>query len=152
MQASLSDEDGPRSTITGATIMILSPSPFLRQALLADAVTTALCGSLMLLGANPLSGMLGLPEALLRVGGAALLPFAVLVAYLSLRPNLSRLAVWGIVLVNVLWAADSILLLLSGGVTPNAAGYVFVLAQAAVVLLYAELQFIGLRRSSAVAI
>jgi hypothetical protein len=132
--------------------MILSPSPFLRQALLADAVTTALCGSLMLLGANPLSGMLGLPEALLRVGGAALVPFAVLVAYLSLRPNLSRLAVWGIVLVNVLWAADSILLLLSGGVTPNAAGYVFVLAQAAVVLLYAELQFIGLRRSSAVAI
>ena len=67
--------------------MTLSPSPFLRQALLADAVTTALCGLLMLLAAHPLAGMLGLPETLLRIGGAVLLPFAALVAYLSLRPQ-----------------------------------------------------------------
>ena len=74
--------------------MMLSPSPFLRQALLADAVTTTLCGLLMLLGAHPLGGMLGLPETLLLIGGAVLLPFAALVAYLSLRPNLPRVAVW----------------------------------------------------------
>ena len=95
--------------------------------------------------------MLGLPEPLLRIAGAVLLPFAALVAYLSLRPYLPRIAVWAVVLVNVLWAADSVLLLMSGWVAPTAAGTVFVLAQAAVVLMYAELQYMGLRRSGAVA-
>lgn len=131
--------------------MTLSPSPFLRQALLADAVTSAACGLLMLMAASPLAGMLGLPEALLRISGATLLPFSALIAYLSLRRNLPRVAVWAVVLANGLWAADSVLLLMSGWVAPTAAGYVFVLAQAAVVLMYAELQFIGLRRSTAVA-
>ena len=130
--------------------MMLSPSPFLRQALLADAVTTALCGLLMLVGASPLGALLGLPVELLRYAGAMLLPFAALVAYLSLRPEISRVAVWGVILVNALWVADSVLLLVSGWVAPTIAGYVFVLAQAAVVLMYAELQFVGLRRSHAI--
>lgn len=130
--------------------MTISPSSFLRQALLADAVTSTACGVLMLLAAGPLAGMLGLPEALLRIAGAMLLPFAALVAYLSLRPRLPRIAVWAVVLMNGLWAADSVLLLMSGWVAPTAAGYVFVLAQAAVVLMYAELQFMGLRRSDPV--
>ena len=66
-----------------------------------------------------------MPETLLLIGGAVLLPFAALVAYLSLRPNLPRVAVWGVILVNVLWAAESVLLLMSGWVTPNAAGVCF---------------------------
>jgi hypothetical protein len=131
--------------------MTLSPSPFLRQALLADAVTSAACGLLMVLAAGPLAIMLGLPEALLRTAGAVLLPFSAIVAYLSLQARLHRVAVWSVVLVNGLWAADSILLLMSGWVSPTTAGIVFVLAQAAMVLMYAELQFIGMRRSSAVA-
>ena len=132
--------------------MTLSPSPFLRQALLADAVTSAACGLLMLGAASPLAGMLGLPEALLRVAGAVLLPFSALVAYLSLRPRVPRVAVWSVVLVNGLWAADSILLLMSGWVALTTAGSVFVLAQAAMVVMYAELQFIGLRRSTVIAV
>ena len=131
--------------------MTLTPSPFLRQALLADAVTSLACGLLMLLAAGPLAGLLGLPKILLQSAGAILLPFAGLVAYLSLRPQLSRIAVWAVVLVNGLWAADSILLLLSGWVAPTIAGYVFVIAQAAVVLMYAELQVMGMRRSTALA-
>jgi hypothetical protein len=132
--------------------MWLSPSPFLRQALLADAVTSALCGLLMLLAAHPLAGMLGLPEALLRIAGALLLPFAACVAYLSLRPRLRRVAVWAVVLVNALWAIDSVVLLVSGWVAPTMAGTVFVMAQAAIVLMYAELQVIGMRRSAVPAI
>ena len=41
-------------------------SPLLRQALVADATTSAAFGLLMLIGAGPLSGILGLPEMLLR--------------------------------------------------------------------------------------
>ena len=126
---------------------MLHPSPLLRQALLSDAVTSAACGLLMLLGAGPLSGLLGLPEMLLRLAGAVLLPYAALIAYLGLREQLQRPNVWAVVIGNVIWTADSLLLLMSGWVEPTRAGYAFVIAQALVVLMYAELQYMGLRRS-----
>jgi hypothetical protein len=130
---------------------MLHPSPLLRQALLSDAVTSAACGLLMLLGAGPLSGLLGLPEMLLRLSGAVLLPYAALIAYLGLREQLQRPIVWAVVIGNVIWTADSLLLLMSGWVEPTRAGYAFVIAQALVVLMYAELQYMGLRRSEAAA-
>jgi hypothetical protein len=52
---------------------------------------------------------------------------------------------------NALWALDSILLLVSGWVAPTAAGFAFVIAQGVVVAMYAELQLMGLRRSTAAA-
>lgn len=131
--------------------MTLSPSPFLRQALLADAVTSALCGLSMLLAATPLHEMLGLPEGMLRIAGATLLPFAAFAAYLSLRPRVHRLTVWAVVLANALWAVDSALLLVSGWLAPTVAGTVFVIVQAVMVLMYAELQVMGMRRSTAAA-
>jgi hypothetical protein len=67
---------------------------------------------------------------------------------LGMREELYRSAVWAVVAVNAVWAADSLLLLASGLVRPTAAGYAFVIGQAAVVALYAELQFVGLRRSA----
>ena len=129
----------------------LTPSPLLRQALLADAATSAACGLLMLATAGPLSGLLGLPVELLRIAGAILLPFAAFIAYLALRQQLARPVVWGVILVNVLWAADSVLLLAGGWLAPTRAGYAFVIAQALAVLMYADLQYRGIRRSSAVA-
>jgi hypothetical protein len=128
---------------------MLHPSPLLRQALLSDAVTSAACGLLMLLGAGPLSGLLGLPEMLLRLSGAVLLPYAAIIAYLGLREQLMRPVVWAVIIGNVIWTADSLLLLVSGWVEPTRAGYAFVIAQALVVLMYAELQYMGLRRSEA---
>src|SRR3954447_5202435 len=109
---------------------ILQPSPFLRQALLADAVTSGACGGLMLCGAGFLTGMLGLPETLLRMSGAVLIPYAALVAFLGTRDTLPRLVVLAVILGNAIWAVDSILLLISGWVTPTRAGTVFVLVQA----------------------
>jgi len=129
----------------------IHPSPLLRQALLADATTSGAFGLLMLLGAGPLSHRLGLPEGLLRAAGAVLLPYVALLAWLSLREQLNRMIVWAVVIGNALWAADSILLLLSGWVTPTSAGYAFVILQALAVLMYAEFQFVGLRRSNAAA-
>ena len=130
---------------------MLHPSPLLRQALLSDAVTSAACGLLMLLGAGPLSGLLGLPEMLLRLAGAVLLPYAAFIAYLGVREQLQRPIVWAVVIGNVIWTADSLLLLMSGWVEPTRAGYAFVIAQALVVLMYAELQYMGLRRSETAA-
>ena len=126
----------------------IHPAPFLRQALLADAVTTAACALLMLLAAGPLAGLLGLPAGLLRAAGAVLIPFAGFVGLLALRARFSPAVVWAVVLANAVWAADSLLLLVSGWVEPTPAGTAFVIAQAVVVALYAELQFIGLKRSN----
>ncbi|MGO4574023.1 hypothetical protein [Microvirga sp. 2TAF3] len=128
---------------------MIVPSPFLRQALVADAATSAACGLLMLLAAGPLGAILGLPEVLLRLSGTILLPYAALVGYLGLRDQLARPVVWAVVIANAIWATESILLLMSGWVEPTRAGYAFVIAQGLVVLMYAELQFIGLRRSDA---
>lgn len=125
----------------------ISPSPLLRQAFMADAATSAALGLLMLLAAGPMAPALGLPVPLLRASGIVLLPYAALVGYLGLRDRLPRVIVWAVVIGNAIWATDSLLLLLSGWMEPTRAGIVFVVAQGLAVLMYAELQFIGLRRS-----
>ena len=129
--------------------MLVHSSPLLRQALLADAATSAAFGALMLVAAGPMSHVLGLPETLLRVAGIVLLPYAAFVGYLGLREEVNRMIVWAVVIGNGLWVADSFLLLASGWVAPTSAGYAFVIAQALAVLMYAEFQYVGLRRSGA---
>lgn len=122
------------------------PSNILRLALIADAVASGATGHLMLVGAGFLAGLLGLPLELLRYAGLALLPFVAFVAFVGTRAEISRAAVWAIILVNAAWVAGSVALLLSGWVAPTFLGYAFVLAQAAAVAVLAELQWIGLRR------
>jgi hypothetical protein len=129
-------------------MMNIHSSPLLRQALVADAATSAAFGLLMLIGAGPLSGVLGLPEALLRIAGLVLLPYACFIGWLGVRETISKPVAWAVVLGNALWVADSVLLLVSGWVAPTSAGYAFMIAQALVVLMYAEFQYVGLRRSA----
>ena len=125
-----------------------SPSPLLRYALVGDAVASGATGLLLALGAGALAGLLGLPEALMRSAGLILLPYAAVVAFLGTRATISRRAVWAVIAVNGVWVADSLILLASGWVSPTALGYAFVLAQALVVLLFAEAQYFGLRRAA----
>jgi hypothetical protein len=54
-----------------------------------------------------------------------------------------------VIVANALWAADSIVLLLSGWVAPTALGYGFVIAQAVVVAVFAEIQYSDLRKQAA---
>lgn len=129
--------------------MIAHPM-FLRRVLLADALASGATG--LLAAAVPLSALLGLPDGLLRGAGLLLLPYAALVAWLALRAAPPpRWAVWCVVTVNALWAADSVILLLSGHVAPTALGTAFVLFQAAVVAGFALLQAMALRARPAAA-
>ena len=66
-------------------------------------------------------------------------------AWVGAREEVARGAVWTIIAANALWVAASIGLLV-GWVAPTALGYAFILAQAGVVMLFAELQYVGLRR------
>ena len=129
------------------TRMSSRTSPFLRRVLLADAATSGATGLLMMLGAGAAGELLAVPVALLRYAGLTLLPFAALVAVLATRENLWRAGVWAVVVCNALWAADSVLLLLTGWIEPNELGIAFIVAQALVVAVFAELEYLGLRRS-----
>lgn len=130
---------------------LMSHPNFLRNVLLADAVTSAGCGVAMLAGAGMLEPVLGLPGMLLRYAGISLLPFAAMVAFIATRAHLSRGAVWVVIILNVAWALESLLLLVSGWVAPTILGYGFVLFQAIVVAAFAELEFFGVRRAAQVA-
>jgi hypothetical protein len=124
---------------------------FLRYALLADAVASGATGLLMIAGAGLLEDLLGLPTALMREAGLALIPFVALVAYVGTRETISRPAVQTVIALNALWVVGSLALLVTDYVAPTALGYAFVIAQAAAVAVLAALQYVGLRRPEAAA-
>ena len=136
----------PSPNLMETAMFATSSSDFLRRVLMTDALATAATGLLLALGAGHLSPLFGLPLVLLREAGIVLLPFAALVAYVATRAQLSRRWVWAIIICNALWVADSIVLLMSGWVSPTLIGQIFVMAQALVVALLAELEYFGLRK------
>jgi hypothetical protein len=127
-----------------------TPSALLRKALLADAVLSGLTGLLLVLAPGPLATPLGLPVGLLRWSGIILVPFAAFVAWLRAQERIQRPLVFAVVACNALWALDSVLLLFTGWIEPTLPGEVFVAGQAIAVALLAELEFVGLRRSTLV--
>lgn len=126
-------------------------SIFLRRILLADGVISGATGLLMAFGAEALQGLLGVPATLLRYAGFCLVPFAILVVSLSRQEAPSRAAVAAVIGLNAAWVAASVLLLIPGWIHPNGLGYAFILGQAAAVGVLAEMQYAGLRNSSALA-
>ena len=125
----------------------IQPSSFLRRVLFADAAVSAAVGALMALGAGALAGLLGLPAALLTIAGVALLPYAAYLLWLATRAVVPRAAVWVPIALNVIWAADCLLVLFAAGLHPTWLGEAFVVVQIVTVLAFAELEFIGLRRA-----
>ena len=129
----------------------LHVSPLLRFALTLDAVATAATGAALLPFAGQLGELLGLPTALLSGAAAFMLVYAVVLGLLRRRATLPRWAVWTIIVGNALWALDCAALAFVGGLTPTTLGVAFLLFQAVAVAAFAELQYFGLRRSTAAA-
>ncbi len=124
---------------------------FLRLVFLADAATCLATGLLMAFGAQLLEQPLGLPPQLLFYAGIGLFPFAAFLTYLATRKNLSSVAVWTVIVLNILWTADSFTLILGGWVAPTTLGYAFVVFQACGVAIFAALEYFGLRQSTKLA-
>ena len=125
------------------------PNPFLRNVLALDAIASGATGLLLIVGAGLLEDLLGLPLALMRAAGLILIPYVAFVAWVAIRETIARSAVWAIIATNAIWAVASVGLLVSGLVVPTSLGYAFVIAQAVVVALLAELQYAGLKRPAA---
>ena len=126
---------------------LIRPGLFLRRLLIADAAVSAVVGVVMALGADMLQDVLALPASLLMMAGVALFPYAAFLVWLATRTTVPRAAVWVPIALNVVWAADCLLVLFAAGLHPTGLGEAFVAIQIATVLALAELEFIGLRRA-----
>jgi hypothetical protein len=127
-------------------ITSLPSSTLLRRALVVDAVVTGACALLLAFGARMLDAFLGLPASLLTGAGVSLIVYTAFLIWLIRRDTLPRGAVWFVIAGNALWAIDSVLLLFTNWVDPTVVGQVFVVFQAIVVAVFAEAQYVGLRR------
>ena len=124
------------------------PSLFLRRALQADTVFSGAGALIFSLGAGELAPLFNLPEALLRETGLFLIAYAAVVGWMSTRQSLPRILVAVVIAGNAAWTLASIALLFSGVVSPSLLGEAAVAGQAIATGTLAELQYIGLRRSS----
>lgn len=106
----------------------------LRTVLRLDAVASGGLGLLLLMLFAPAEDLLGLPVALSLGVGAFLLAWAAFVGWVS--THLARSWVMEVVALNGAWVVASVVFVLAGWVPLTALGVAFVLAQAAVVLLF----------------
>jgi hypothetical protein len=128
---------------------MINPSPFLRRAILADAVFSGASAAILTLGGGLFAPLLNLPEVLLRETGLFLIAYTALVGWLGTRAAMPRILVAIVIAGNAAWTIASVALLFSGAVNPNLLGEAAIAMQSMVVGILAELQFIGLRRSGA---
>jgi hypothetical protein len=123
----------------------------LRLALKLDAAASGALGALLVAAGSVLDDLLGLPLSLLLPVGLFLLAYAAFVWVVGTRPRISKTAAWAVVAANLVWVADSVALVATAWFPLTALGAAFVLAQAAAVFLFADLQFLGLRRAHSAA-
>ena len=126
---------------------MIHPSILLRRALLADAIVSGAMALPLAFDAGALAPLLNLPEALLRESGLFLIAYVIFVGWLAMRPSMPKRPVMIVVAGNAAWTLASIALLFSGTVSPNVLGEIFIVMQAIASGVFAELQYVGLRRS-----
>ena len=127
---------------------MINPSLFLRRTLQADAIFSGVAALLFVFGAELFAALTNLPEAFLRETGFVLMVYAALVGFLGTRPMMPVPAVRAVIGVNAAWVVGSVALLVSGWGAPNLFGQALIVMQTIAVGAFAELQFMGLRRST----
>lgn len=125
-------------------------APLLVRALRANGVFSGLSGVILIIAAPALAPIAGIPwPTAITVTGFLLLPFGFALWRLAgrsdLQPALGQVAV----ILDVLWVAGSMALLLGGWLPLTIAGKWIIALLADVVGLFAVLQFLGLRRLAA---
>lgn len=123
----------------------------LQSTLALDAVTCGAMGILLVSASELISGITLVPASLLLWAGLLLLPIACFMALFTRTPVVPVWAVQIIVLGNVLWVLGSVALPVLGLIPLNAFGWIFILAQAAVVAIFAGLEWFKRPRPTAAA-
>ena len=113
----------------------------LNTILTLDAATCAVMGLLLVFAVDAVSALTQISAPLLLWAGLLLLPIACFMALVARASQAPAWAVTFIVLGNLLWVIASLALPLSGTITPNGFGWIFLLAQAGVVALFTWLEW-----------
>ncbi|WP_053205353.1 hypothetical protein [Jiangella muralis] len=122
-------------------------TPLLRWTLEFDGIVTALNGLVYVLAAGWVGDQLGLPTALLYPAGALLVVMGAFVFFVSTRRAAPVLWVGAIIVLNAVWAIDSVIVIAAGWFDPTTAGAMWILLQAAMIAVFVVLQYTGLKRA-----
>ncbi|BBZ77377.1 hypothetical protein MANY_27140 [Mycolicibacterium anyangense] len=117
----------------------------LRMAMRVDAVLSGVCGLTVIVAAGPISRLTGIPTAAEYAIGAAFLGYATAVV---LAAGLERVRTAGIVtaIANLMFTVAALVVVLARPVELTTAGVVAVLASGVYTLVFADLQYLGVRR------
>ncbi len=122
-----------------------SPSKLLRRTLQANAAFSALSGIIAIASAKPLSLLLGVNVSSLLIGmGIALLAYAAVLFLNARRENIKLQEAWLAVVLDAAWVIGSAILIFAG--TLSTTGNWLIAIVAKIVLIFAVLQFFGIRR------
>lgn len=124
---------------------------YLKKVLVADAAVSGAAAVAMMAGSAFLPPLLGLSAELLLWAGAALIPFVAGLALVIRQRQIAASVIVAIISINIAWVIASLIVAFGPAFATTLFGKVFVVAQAATVALFAELQIIGLRRARAAA-
>ncbi|MGW6651322.1 hypothetical protein AMK23_31625 [Streptomyces sp. CB02130] len=119
---------------------------FARLALKLDAVATGLNGIAYLALATVLDSFFGVPTTAQYPVGAFLLLYAVGVLAIGTRKEISRAGLMAVIVANLLWVVLSLVVVVSGALSPTGVGAVWIVLQSLTVGSFAVLQCIGLKR------
>lgn len=121
---------------------------FLRLALRGNATFSTLTGVASIFFAGSLASWMGVPApALLVALGVGLVGFASFLFWFASRPEVATSLAWGVVGADLAWVAGTVPLVLADVLTGPGDWLAIAIAEG--VLLFAVLQAIGIRRSSA---
>ena len=123
----------------------------LRRVLWLDAASGLGMGLSHLVLAEPLSGWTGIPVTWLQLAALVVFGAASLAAWLATRAEPPAGGVKLLATGNFAWVAASLWLAFGAGLSLTTLGLGWVLAQAVVVLLMAELEWAGARRAQGLA-
>lgn len=136
------------TTLSTTATQVKANDRMLRIALKADAIASGVTGLGFVALGQMHENLYGLPTALTMPAGIFLLAYAAMVWFTATRPRVSPTLVWTIIIGNAMWVVASATVILADLVPLTGLGIAFVALQAAAVALFAELEFIGLRRAS----
>lgn len=121
---------------------------FLRTVVRVDAIASGLSGVLLLVtGLGLVDDFTGLPSWFQTVGGAFLVVFGIGGVLLAARPRPPRGLVWLMIVVNAVWVVDTAALLIAQVWPLTAAGVALMIVQGLAVGVFAELEYVGLRKT-----
>lgn len=125
--------------------MSSNPAGLLRLSLMSNATFSGVSGAALIAAAVPLSELLGSgPPVILTIVGGSLLVFAIGLLAMARQPAIDHRLAWLAVGLDLAWVLMSGALLLAGVFTLTGSWIVAIVAD--IVLLFAILQTLGLRR------